>query len=101
MKFYPQIDAYSLFNLSQDATEEDIRLAYHKKVQENQELEVFRQAYELIRDKKARKQYFWSSVFSYHDPLKTEECVLLDVEELVAEAAFLSDWELEEIDGDE
>jgi hypothetical protein len=93
------IDAYRILGLSWSSEEEAIRLAYHKQVRSGQDLELFSQAYELIRDKTARERYSWDSIHSYfHPPKEESQEALCDFVALAAELAFLSDWELEDLD---
>lgn len=99
MENYTQLNAYELLGVATDAKEEEIRLAYHRKIKEGNESENLTQAYGLIKDAKARERYFWNSVYSYFDPLKEPEKKNLDLDAVISEVAFLSDWELEEIDG--
>lgn len=99
MKQYVQIDAYGVLGLSHEATEAEIRLAYHRKVKEEQHSDVLGRAYELIKDGKARARYSCNSVYSYFSPLKESSREDLNLDEIISEVAFLSDWEIEEIDG--
>ena len=98
MTYLLNVDPFRILNLPFDAQEEVIRSTYHKRLQTERDSEILRQAYDLIRDEKMRKQYLWSSIHSYflQPPQRQEELDLL--EELATEVLFLSDWELEEID---
>mgnify|MGYP001584174767 CR=1 FL=1 len=54
-------------------------------------------AYELIKDRAAREKYLWNSVHSYFEQLPIDSSYSLnssDLEAVIAEIAFLSDWEL-------
>lgn len=106
MNSFPDIDAYRVLGLPFDATEEEIRKTYHMKLKTEEDTkedtkkgsETLRQAYNLIRNEKARKQYAWNSLHSYilQPPFYKEEAA--DLEGAAAEILFLSEWELGEID---
>ncbi|MBM3198066.1 MAG: hypothetical protein FJZ58_02270 [Chlamydiae bacterium] len=90
-----QLDAYKLLDLQPGATGDEIRQAYHKKLQEQPEL--FSQAYKCICSEKEREHYFWNSVHSYFFSIASEQNTS-SLEEVIRELAFLSDWELGDLD---
>lgn len=92
MSDFSQIDAYRILGLSRDAEEEVIRLTYHQKVVSGEDSELVRQAYDLLRDAPSRKAYLWNSVHSYFLPPPVAKD--FDVDSVIAEVAFLSDWEI-------
>lgn len=95
MKQFLQIDAYRVLGISPQANEEEIRLTYHQKIKDGDESEELRLAYDLIKDRVAREKYLWNSVHSYFEPLmKDSFSSSFDVESVISEIAFLSDWEL-------
>ena len=98
MSNYPQIDAYRVLGLYPGGSDEEIRLAYHRKIKDGEEERTLAQAYELIRDAKARERYQWNSLYSYFSLFACEEGVSSSLEEVIKEVAFLSDWELGDLD---
>jgi DnaJ-class molecular chaperone len=98
MKNLSQLDAYQILNLPWDASEEAIRAAYHQKMiaSQEQDLQQIKNAYDLIKNAKARERYRWNSFHSYFCKPQEEA---FDLEQVIQEIAFLTDWELEEISG--
>lgn len=92
MSEFLQIDAYRILGLPLNAEEEVIRSTYHQKMMNGEDSLELRQAYELLRDKAARNAYLWHSVHSYFEEPPISKAFDIDV--VVAEIAFLSDWEL-------
>ena len=95
-KDFLQIDAYKILQISLDATEEEIRLAYHQKIQEGADLTLIGQAYSLIKDASARRKYLLFSMYSYFIIPPVVSFEKGEVEAVIKEIAFLSDWELGE-----
>ena len=97
MKFFSLIDAYRILEVPLDAGEEEIRIAYHTKLASIQNPEKISNAYALIRNENARKRYRLNSIHSYFQNPPKQALKSIDIESLVSEIAFLSDWELTEI----
>ena len=95
-----QIDAYRILGIGVNASEVEIRKAYHEKVKALENDEIVIQAYELIRDEPARKRYVWNSIHSYLEKTPPYEEGNFDFGAIASELAFLSDWECEEIGRD-
>lgn len=98
MENFSQIDAYQTLGLTPTASEENIKKAYSTLTFKAQDSELLHKSYELIKDEKARQHYYWNSIHSYFcspEEPKTENDSL---GALALEIAFLSDWELEDLD---
>jgi hypothetical protein len=93
-----EIDAWRVLGIPFDATEEEIRKTFHRKLKNGEDHDRLKQAYDLLRDEKARKHYTLNAIHSYflQPPSCREEAV--DLEGVAAEILFLSEWELGEID---
>ena len=94
MDRYLQIDAYKILEVPISANDEQIRFAYHQKVQSGNVTEIERSAYESIKDRNARESYLWNSVYSFLEKPPEFAAELPDIESVIQEVAFLSDWEL-------
>jgi len=94
MEEFFQIDADRIVGVAFDATEEEIRAAYHQKVKAGDISEIVHKSYELIKDQDAREKYLWNSIHSYFEKPPGLLSDSFDVEPVIAEIAFLSDWEL-------
>lgn len=97
MKDYLQIDPYEILEISYDSSEKEIKEAFYKKLKEqNTNNDLIIQAYTLIKNEKARKEFQWNSIFSQFAPYKNLDQKIneSDIENLIKEVAFLSDWEL-------
>jgi len=89
-------DPYQILEIPYTASEEQIRQAFHKKMVETNGSEIIIAAYGEIRDSAGRKRFRWGSLSSFlRDPqqeMKPSE--KLDVDTLIKELAFQTEWEL-------
>lgn len=89
-------DPYLYFNLPQNASDDDVQAAFHKKMKEGSSQDITMAAYIKIRNQAARTAYKWNNITSFvEDPYASKsENNNYDLEAIIKELAFLSDWEV-------
>lgn len=93
-----EVSPYVLIGVSQNANDEEIQARFHEKMRGSSNQEQLLKAYIQIRNQAGRNDFKWNTIGSFiADPFKEENCSNLDLEELIKEIAFLSDWEVGEL----
>jgi hypothetical protein len=96
--FSNEMDPYFVLGLTYSATESEIQKAFHKKMQHADNQEIIIQAYSMIRNEAGRNSVRWNRFESYIlNPFSDMEAeTQIDIQALIKELAFLSQWELGE-----
>jgi preprotein translocase subunit Sec63 len=94
------IDPYSTLGLAPDASDEEIRVAFHALVKKFPQQKQLHDAYTAIRNQTARNLHKWNNLCSFiANPYRTNHATEeLDLEALIKEFAFLSEWEAGDIE---
>ena len=92
-------DPFTVLGLTPAADDAAIRAAYHDHVRRGSADAQVNAAYTAIRDASARARRRWSEPTAMIAPLPAPAAPAFPVDALVAELAFLSDWELGEPHG--
>lgn len=92
------LDPYQILEIPHTASEEQIKQAFQKKLVETNGSEKIIAAYGKIRDSGGRRQFRWGSIQSYlKDPqqdIPSFQPKDVDVQSIIKELAFRTEWEL-------
>ncbi len=92
-----EIDPYVILDLPYAASESEIQTAFHRKMKTAKDQELLIKAYGMIRNRTGRERWRWSSINSYLlNPFEGHKKDNIDIEALIKELAFLSEWEMGE-----
>lgn len=89
-------DPYVVLGIAYDASDEQIKQAFHEAMHVSQDTSEITQAYYLIRTQEARAEYQWKYLNSLLCAPTFSNKLDLDLEALIREVAFQSEWELGE-----
>lgn len=90
----PVIDPYAVLKLSLDANDAQIKQAFHQAMQATHDPATITHAYHMIRTQEARAEYQWNNLCSYFCAPLFSDNQNFDLEALIREVAFQSEWEL-------
>src|SRR5262245_13134078 len=91
------LDPYQVLGIPYTASEEQIKQAFQKKFAETNGSEIIITAYGKIRDPAGRRQLRWGNIQSYlRDPQQDipSSSSSRDVQSIIKEVAFRTEWEL-------
>lgn len=88
------IDPYVVLGIAYDSNETQIRQAFHKAMHASNGSSEVVNAYHLIRTQKDLLQYRWGQVQSFISTPVFPEAQTMNLEDLIREIAFQSEWEL-------
>ena len=88
---------YQLLGVNNNASDEEIRVAFHNKLSMGEDNEAVRWAYSTIKNSKGRRNHRFLEVEGLIAmppiSINTEKGIVEDFEELIKELAFLNEWE--------
>jgi DnaJ-class molecular chaperone len=98
MTFHLAKNPYALLGVSEDASDDEIRSAFHDFVAKEEDGAEIRMAYQVIRNKLARDKYKFLVPTSYlclpEELGQQTEVTPAEREQLAAELLLLNEWEL-------
>lgn len=89
-------DPYRILGIPQTASEEQIKQAFYKKMNETNGSETIVAAYSQVRDPVGRRRFRWGSIWSYlkNPPQDVASTKQVDIVPIIKELAFRTEWEL-------